>query len=232
MPQRCPAQDGYVTEDPYGDGIVACINCGCQYHAPCARLFEAKGCQRCDASTLRTIRVSGNAPAPTDSTPRHRHVAIASPRPINNIPPASDMRRSPVNHERTTPTSSLQRGVIWAALVVLALISILIVISKSKSGGGGPTSPTTGTPQPAPAVLVQPTPSPRSPDESREGELLLARRREQAVEYVTKARELYERRNYEDALSLCGRALELDPNSTEPARLKEEIERTLQILNQ
>lgn len=44
---RCPAQDADLSVDPYGSGLVACQNCGCQYHRPCAEIFVVRGCARC-----------------------------------------------------------------------------------------------------------------------------------------------------------------------------------------
>ena len=54
MPQlNCPAQDGPLASDPYGEGVVACESCGCLYHRPCVQLFRDSGCAKCGTLPLR-----------------------------------------------------------------------------------------------------------------------------------------------------------------------------------
>jgi hypothetical protein len=81
------------------------------------------------------------------------------------------------------------------------------------------------TPTPATQAPIRPEPSPlRGQDQSTS----VARR---MPNYVGRARSLYAKGKYKEAINECDKALRINPNNGEAAALKRQIARTIEILN-
>ena len=63
---NCPNNDGPISVDPDGTGIVECVQCGLQYHASCASVFETAGCYGGHPLVVRPV---GTRPPSTIARP-------------------------------------------------------------------------------------------------------------------------------------------------------------------
>lgn len=84
---KCPAQDAFLADDPYGQGLVACDSCGCRYHRPCVEIFVTRGCAGCGESPMRFS---------AEGTPQTAYRRPAS------VPFISNPRRPPAQQAHAT----------------------------------------------------------------------------------------------------------------------------------
>jgi PEGA domain len=118
MPQTvCPTQDGSISEDPYGAGIVECERCGCKYHAPCAELWTSKGCYKCGATPLITRR---------DLTPSSvRAVVIGRPTASTRMSIVPEPLRRPQARIVLANPHDAQRRTSRTLILILGLLIVL-----------------------------------------------------------------------------------------------------------
>lgn len=135
MPQlQCPAQDGPINEDPYGEGFVSCRHCGCRYHRPCADLF-ARDCYGCHAPLVMSSQ------------------AVSPPAHLRPTAPVGTTFRLPPPPPPPPPRSrSSARFVI--ALVILVAVILAVIVAKNSSTGSKQSSNPSVQPSPTGAPVV------------------------------------------------------------------------------
>jgi hypothetical protein len=131
----CPTQDGSISEDPYGSGIVECNRCGCKYHAPCAELWISKGCAKCGVTPL-VIRRNPTSPsyqyaAPTghrEHPPGVRTAGEAIRATQVPAPQASDINAQP----RTSRGLQLLIGLLLLVCMLVAVLWITSTVDRPR----------------------------------------------------------------------------------------------------
>jgi hypothetical protein len=119
---ECPAHDGTITSDPFGDGIVECAACGCRYHAGCALMWDVLGCAQCGVLPFLTRRTA--SPGATRRVPAAPapNVAMRGPRTVN-VPVR-------IGHGYTTVARSRSATAIgWCAGILLCFIAYITCLA-------------------------------------------------------------------------------------------------------